>query len=54
MVPSGWGHEHCESVQRAHIDAGTFGYCDPGERWICEKCYQRYVAQHDLAFVDEL
>jgi len=53
MVPSGWGHEHCE-LCRAHIDAGTFGYCDLGERWMCVQCYERYVMRRDLAFVDEL
>jgi hypothetical protein len=53
LVPSGWGHEHCE-LCKEHIDAGMFGYCDPGERWTCEKCYERYVTRHDLAFVDEL
>jgi hypothetical protein len=53
LVPSGWGHEHCE-LCNAHIDAGTFGYCDPGQRWMCEKCYERYVMRRDLAFVDEL
>jgi hypothetical protein len=52
-IPSGWGHEHCE-LCNAHIDAGQFGYCDPEKRWICERCYARYVARHDLAFVDEL
>lgn len=53
LVPSGWGHEHCELCNE-HIDAGMFGYCDPGERWMCQKCYERYVTRHDLAFVDEL
>jgi hypothetical protein len=53
VVPSGWGHEHCE-LCRAHIDGGAFGYSDPGERWMCVKCYERYVMRRDLAFVDEL
>jgi hypothetical protein len=53
LVPSGWGHEHCE-LCKEHIDAGIFGYCDPGGRWMCEKCYERYVVPRDLAFVDEL
>ena len=53
QVPGGWGHEHCD-LCRTHIDAGQFGYCDPTGRWICEKCYERYVVRHDLAFVDEL
>ena len=53
LVPSGWGHEHCE-LCHAHIDVGQFGYCDPEARWMCEKCHGRYVVGHDLAFVDEL
>lgn len=53
LVPGAWGHEHCEFCNE-HIDAGMFGYCDPGERWMCENCYKRYVARRDLAFVDEL
>ncbi len=53
LVPAGWGHEHCE-LCKSHIDAGMFGYCDPGKRWMCEKCYDRYVTRRDLAFVDEL
>jgi hypothetical protein len=53
LVPGGWGHEHCD-LCKTHIDAGAFGYCDPEGRWVCEKCYERYVLQRDLAFVDEL
>ncbi|MGA8154422.1 MAG: hypothetical protein WB952_25990 [Terriglobales bacterium] len=53
LVPSGWDHEHCD-LCKAHIDAGKYGYCDPAQRWMCEKCYERYVVQRDLAFVDEL
>jgi len=52
-VPGGSGHEHCD-LCKTHIEAGEFGYSDPGGRWVCEKCYQRYVVQRDLAFVDEL
>jgi len=53
LVPSGWGHEHCELCNE-HIDAGMFGYCDSEDRWMCERCYERYVTCHDLAFVDEI
>lgn len=53
LVLGAWGHEHCELCDE-HIDAGMFGYCDPGEHWMCEKCYERYVTRRDLAFVDEL
>lgn len=53
LVPGGWGHEHCD-LCKTHIDAGQFAYGDSGDRWLCEKCYERYVVQRDLAFVDEL
>jgi hypothetical protein len=53
LIPSGWGHEHCDFC-RSHINAGESGYCDPGDRWLCESCYERYVLPGDLAFVDEL
>jgi hypothetical protein len=37
-----------------HIDAEDFGSCDPDERWMCEKCYESYVAPHDLrCFVED-
>jgi hypothetical protein len=52
-VPGGWGHEHCNFC-KSHIDAGKVGFCDPDGRWMCERCYNRYVVQRDLAFVDEL
>jgi hypothetical protein len=53
IIPGGWGHGHCELCNE-HIDAGTIGYCDRDNRWMCENCYERYVVPHDLAFVDEL
>jgi hypothetical protein len=53
LVAAGWDHEHCE-LCHSHLDAGHFGYRDLGEHWTCEKCCGRYVATHDLAFVDEL
>jgi hypothetical protein len=53
VVPGGWDHEHC-ALCNEHIEAGQFGFRDPGERWMCEKCYQRYVVPRDLSFVDEL
>ena len=53
LVPSGWGHDHCVLCNE-HIDTGMFGYCDSGERWMCEKCDERFVTRRDLAFVDEV
>jgi hypothetical protein len=53
LVPTGWDHEHCD-LCNTHIDVRGFGYCDHDEHWLCEKCYERYVATRDLAFVDGL
>jgi hypothetical protein len=53
LVAGGWIHDHCDLCHE-HIKIGEFGYYDPEGRWMCEKCYQRYVMQRDLAFVDEL
>jgi hypothetical protein len=53
IEPGAWGHEHCV-LCNDHIYPDMFGYCDPDERWMCEQCYDRYAARHDLAFVDEL
>jgi hypothetical protein len=53
LVPLGWDHEHCE-LCNAHIDVGNFGYCDPDDQWLCEKCHERFVVPRDLSFVGEL
>ena len=52
-VPGGWGHEHCD-LCKTPIEPQEFGYSDPGGLWMCEKCYERYVMERDVAFVDEL
>jgi hypothetical protein len=53
VVPGGWDHEHC-ALCNVHVDVGDVGYCDRDGEWMCIKCYERYVVQHDLAFVDEI
>lgn len=53
VIRGAWGHEHCQLCNQ-HIDAGMFGYCDPSGYWMCESCYDRYIARHHLSFVDEL
>jgi len=53
LVAGGWDHEHC-ALCNAHIDVAGFGYCGADGRWLCEKCYERYVMQRDLSFTDEL
>lgn len=52
VIQGGWDHEHCELCDR-HIDAGKYGYLDLGEHWVCEACYNEYVANHDLSFINK-
>jgi len=51
-IKGGWTHSHCELCNR-QIDAGTYGYIDPSEHWVCESCYEKYVKDHNLAFMFE-
>lgn len=50
-VASGWQHEHCE-LCGATINLGGYGFVDSDEHWVCEPCYAKYVATHDLSFLD--
>jgi hypothetical protein len=50
VIRGGWDHVHCE-ICDAHIVAESYGYIDPGEHWICEACYGRYIVSHDLSFI---
>jgi len=51
IIKGGWDHEHCE-LCNAHIEADTYGYLDLGEHWVCVGCYERFVMNHDLSFMN--
>ena len=51
LISGGWDHEHC-TLCRTHIEPGHTGYVDRSEHWVCEKCYRKYVLNHDLSFLD--
>jgi len=53
VVKAGWDHEHCEYCWN-HIDSQNMGHVNPDDDWVCESCFQKYVATHNLAFIDEL
>jgi hypothetical protein len=53
IVPNGWDHEHCEFCN-SHIDPGDLCRRDNMDRWVCVRCYDRYVKTHDLSFIDDL
>jgi hypothetical protein len=50
VIQNGWDHAHCELCS-GHVIAGEYGYVDLGEHWVCEACYDKYVARHDLSFI---
>lgn len=52
ILATGWDHQHCE-LCLVSIDIGEDGYKDHGEHWVCECCYEKYVAIHDLSFLFE-
>jgi hypothetical protein len=46
VVPGGWEHEHCKLCWATIADIQGFqnsGYTD-GEDWLCEACYEKYIA----------
>jgi len=49
----GWSDERCD-ICRESIPSGEYGFVDRGGHKICERCYQQYVATHDLSFIDRL
>lgn len=51
VTVTGWDHEHCE-LCGAELRPGDHGYVDAGEHWVCDLCYAKYVATHDLSFLD--
>ncbi|HUK52936.1 MAG TPA: hypothetical protein VL099_06575 [Candidatus Binatia bacterium] len=53
IVKDAWDHEHCEYCSK-HIDPPDWCYVNPDEDWVCESCFEKYIAKHDLSFVDEL
>lgn len=50
VIRGGWDHVHCQICDQ-HIVAESYGYIDPGEHWVCEACYGKYVVSHDLSFI---
>lgn len=55
VVAGGWDHEHCEICQKKIGCGGdSFGYLNPPDAWVCEKCYTSFVASRSLAFIGDL
>ena len=51
IISGGWNHARCELCDR-HVEPENYGYVDASEHWVCETCYDRYVVNHDLSFIE--
>jgi hypothetical protein len=53
IVKSGWDHEHCcfcrSRIGRAGARHGYYSKAD--NAWLCVSCYKKFVAGHDLRFL---
>jgi hypothetical protein len=53
IVKSGWDHEHCclcrSRIGRAGARHGDYSKAD--NDWLCVSCYKKFVAGHDLRFL---
>ncbi len=54
-VKGGWDHEHCricfQNISLFEAD-NQFGYVNQNDDWLCESCYQKYVANKSLGFIN--
>ena len=55
FVKDGWDHEHCQICFQniSTFEEGEhFGYVNQNDDWLCESCYQKYVASKSLSFIN--
>jgi len=53
IIKDGWDHEHCNFC-RAEIGrhGDPYGYYSKSDNdWLCVSCYKKFVARHDLRFL---
>lgn len=53
IVKNGWDHEHCHfCTSRIGRLGARYGYYSKAENdWLCISCYKKFVARHDLRFL---
>ena len=53
IIKGGWDHEHCNLCQSSIGDArAPHGYFSKADNdWLCVRCYEEYIAAHDLRFL---
>lgn len=53
VIRGGWDHEHCGFCWKTiGVGGEPVGFKDDYDNWLCEDCFQTYVAEHDLSFMD--
>jgi len=52
-VEGGWDHEHCNlCLGRIGVGGNSHGYFKKVENvWLCQGCYKKFIARHDLRFL---
>jgi hypothetical protein len=51
LVAGGWDHEHCDICPKKIGCGGeSMGYFSVPDSWVCEECYNKFVAPRSLAF----
>jgi hypothetical protein len=53
VIKNGWDHEHCYLCKSRIGRAGNrWGYYSKTDKdWLCISCYKKFVARHDLCFL---
>jgi hypothetical protein len=54
-VQGGWDHEHCRICLQniSNFEAANhYGYVNQDADWLCESCYQKYVTNKSLGFIN--
>jgi hypothetical protein len=53
IVEGGWDHEHCYFCKSKIGRGGArHGYRSKADNdWLCESCYKKFIARHDLRFL---
>jgi hypothetical protein len=53
IIKKGWDHEHCYLCKsRIGRAGGRFGYYSKADNdWLCVSCYKKFIARHDLRFL---
>jgi hypothetical protein len=52
VIAGSWDHEHCNLCDaRISPPDAPEGYVDDRGHWVCCRCFEAYVAKHDLGFI---